>query len=235
MMPSITGSRYAMFFRKRFHCSVLISGHPRCGTTSAASLCQRLGVEVGDEWVGARGISSWMMAVDDRRNPYANDELGRSRRNLLWDWLILVVRDIETATPSVMLENEYALPSYSFRRKHILKKVGVDLDDTKDAMSKAILSIVYWSRIILAQSPDFKFRIEDQQERFRDFLVESKIAMPEASATRVNEKENAGKRYGGMAREKPQIAADAWAGLGSELKDHVAWYCAQFGYRDPIC
>ena len=222
-----------MLFKKRFHCSVLITGHPRCGTTSAASLCQKLGIEVGDEWVGAGGISSWMMAVDDRHNPYSGDELARSRRNLLWDWFILVVRDIEPAVTSVMLENEHAVQSYKFRRKHILKKLGVDLDGTKDAMTKAILSIVYWSRIILAQSPDFIFRIEDQQERFRDFLVENRVTMPEVSAARVNEKENARKSYDGVIYEKPQIAADAWTQLSPEFKDHVAWYCTQFGYRNP--
>lgn len=223
----------AMLFKKRVHRPVLITGHPRCGTTSAASLCRRLGLDVGDEYVGAHGISSWMMAVDDRQNPYSSDELGRSRRNLAWDWLFLVVRDIESAVPSVIVESEHAADSYAFRRKHIRKQLGVDLDDAPDALGKAILSLTCWSRIVLAQSPHFAFRIEDQQNEFRDFLVAHGVVPSVAAALDVNEKVNSQKAYGGVTYEKPHIASDDWARLGSELKDHVAWYCCQFGYRDP--
>src|SRR5689334_22854394 len=73
-------------FRTRHHRAIIITGHPRCGTASAHALCQKLGLDVGGEEVGADGISSWMMAVDDRYHPYGDDELGQSRRNLKWDW-----------------------------------------------------------------------------------------------------------------------------------------------------
>lgn len=222
-----------MLFKKRLQRPIVITGHPRCGTTSAASLCQRLSLDVGDEYVGAHGISSWMMAVDDRHNPYAGDELGRSRRNLAWDWLFLVVRDIKSAVPSVIVENEHAADSYAFRRKHIRKQLGIDLDDAPDALGKAILSLSCWSRIVLAQSPHFVFRIEDQQNEFRDFLVAHGVAPSAAATLDVNENVNARKPYAGVTYEKPHIAFDVWGRLGSDLKDHVTWYSQQFGYRDP--
>ncbi|HKU53767.1 MAG TPA: hypothetical protein VJP60_00260, partial [Rhizomicrobium sp.] len=93
-----------MFWKKK-HVPFLIVGHPRCGTTSASGICLQLGLDVQDEKVGEDGISSWMMAVEDRSNPFGNDQLSRSRHHLSWDQMILVVRDIRTAVPSVILEN----------------------------------------------------------------------------------------------------------------------------------
>ena len=221
-------------FGLRHHRAIVITGHPRCGTTSAASICQRLGREVGDEWVGAHGISSWMMAVDDRHNPYGDDELGHSRRNLTWDWLFLVVRDLATAVPSVMLENRFAPPSYEFRRKHIRKQLGIDLGDAPNEMARAVLSIICWSRIILRQSPDFSFRVEDQQTNFRDFLVEKKIVGRELSQHPVSEWENAAKIYGnGVRPAKPMLTPQSWIDLPANLSADVAWYCREFGYADP--
>jgi hypothetical protein len=223
-----------MLFINRLHRPVLITGHPRCGTTSAATMCRKIDLYVGDEWVGPHGISSWMMAVDDRRNPFSLDEFGRSRRHLKWDWLFQVVRDIEASVPSVIIENERAPASYAFRRKHIQKQMGIDLDAAPNPMAKAVQSIVCWTRIIQQQQPHFSFRIEDQQERFRDFLVEHKIADAAAAEIPVNENTNAQKIYYGVRYEKYELSHSDWSGLEPRLKDEVVWYCDTFGYKNPL-
>jgi hypothetical protein len=219
-----------MFFRKRFHRPVLITGHPRCGTASAASICRKLNLVVGDEWVGPHGIASWMMAVDDAHNPYSLDELGRDRRNISWDWLVLVVRDIKTAVPSVMVENEHACPSYSFRRKHIRRQLGLDLDAAPNDFVKAVLSITSWVRIVLAQSPHHIFRVEDQQKRFRDFLIEKEVVTPENRDVELREHVNRAKRYDAGHVAKPTITAEDWGSLDGKARDEVDWYCTTFGY-----
>lgn len=221
------------FFKKKAHCEILITGHPRCGTTSAASICQRLGLEVGDEWLGAYGMSSWMMAVSDRRNPYGDDEFSKSRRNLTWERLVLVVRDIKQAVPSVILENEHAPRSFAFRRKHIARNLGVDIGEIRDPVGRAILSLACWSRIILAQKPDFTFRIEDQQDEFRDFLSQCRLLSKEASSVCLQEHRNERKAYEGVTYEKPKISQDVWTNLEPDAAREVAWYCDEFGYGRP--
>src|SRR6185437_5691190 len=70
--------RKARLTRRR-HCPILITGHPRSGTGSAAALCRQFGLDVRHEEVGEDGIASWMMAVDDWNIPYHDGELARSR------------------------------------------------------------------------------------------------------------------------------------------------------------
>ncbi len=91
-------------------------------------VCGQLGLDVGHERLGADGISSWMFAVDAEDNPYAADPVARTRRALAWKHLVMPVRDLASAAGSVMRDSEHAPPSYAFRREHILRHTGLDLD-----------------------------------------------------------------------------------------------------------
>jgi hypothetical protein len=220
---------------RRRHIPFLIVGHPRCGTTSAAVVCREMNVDIGDEYVGSEGISSWMMAVDDRANPYTGNKLGGSRRYLKWDTMILVVRDIREAVPSVMIENKYAPASTEFRARHILKKTGCDIRQAPDEMAMAAQSIVLWTRIILEQNPDLWFRIEDQQQKFRDFVLgRRQNAATTAGQSFPDIVANATKSYDNIVHEKPKIAPDAWGKLPSELRQQIAQYCDMFGYQSCV-
>jgi hypothetical protein len=190
-----------------------------------------MNLDIGDEGVGRDGACSWMLAVDDRWSPYGSDPVGRSRRNLKWDWLLLVVRDLATAVPSVMLENRHAPKSLVYRRKHIRKKLGIDIADCPDEFTVALLSITAWVRIIADQSPDLAFRIEDQQRELRAFVAgKMNIA---AGAPDTDIRDNADKEYGGVRPERPRVSALEWKGLPVDIKSEVDWYCATFGYANP--
>lgn len=220
-------------FLFKTHVPFLIVGHPRCGTTSAAEICQQMGRDVGDEFVGKDGISSWMMAVEDKFNPFSANSLGRSRRNLRWDHLIVVTRDINDAVSSVILENKYSPTSYAFRQRWIKRITGLDLSDSCDEMAAAIQSIVAWYKIILDQKPVLKFRIEDQQHLLREFVAPASH-QPGHSAESLDVRVNAAKLYGGVRHEKPEIGPADWEALAPDVKRKVIWYGEMFGYKSPF-
>ena len=220
-----------MLFKKRTHIEFLITGHPRGGNASSALVCQSVNVDVKGEAVGKNGISSWMLAVDDKWSPYGDDTLGRSRRNLSWDWHILVVRDLNTAVPSVMIENKYAEQSFLYRRKHILRKFDYDLAVSGDEITAAVLSIIFWTKIILEQSPALAFRIEDEQYKLKEFVLRT-LGMDDRSAEDIHA--NAQKSYDGTKHTKPILSRHDWHNLSNRIKLEVDWYCNRFQYPHPL-
>lgn len=220
--------------KKKHYRPLLVAGHPRCGTGYAAQLCGQLGLDVGHEQLGRDGISSWMFAVDADDNPYALDAAARTRRALAWKHLVMPVRDLATAAPSVMRDSEHAPPSYAFRRQHILRLTGLDLDTLATPLERAVRSVTSWMRIVLAQQPALWFRIEDPPEALRDFLIQAGLCGPEARAVVLDTAAvNADKPYQGVRRPKPGLDAAAWRALPADTQAEIQWYCATFGYPHP--
>ncbi len=189
-------------------------------------------LDVGDEGVGRHGACSWMLAVDDKWSPYGSDRIGRSRRNLKWDWLVLVVRDLRSAVPSVILENRYAEGSLAYRRKHIRKQLGIDIAKCENEFTAALTSITAWVRIIVNQSPDLIFRVEDEQGALRSFVADKlQLTAWDTSAGAITD--NSNKVYGDIRPDKPTVTASDWLRLPDQLSRQVDWYCATFGYPKP--
>lgn len=232
---AIAEARLTAHIKKKYFRPLLIVAHPRCGTGFAAGICQQLGLDVGHEKLGRSGISSWMFAVDADANPYALDPVARTRRALAWKHLVMPVRNLAEAAPSVMRDSQHAPPSYQFRRQHILEKLGVELEQFPTPFERAVRSIVGWARIVLAQSPACVFRIEDQSERLRAFLKDIGLIGAASDAVVLDTAPvNENKPYGGVRYDKPSVGAKDWAGLSDESKAEVEWYCQQFGYRSPL-
>ncbi|CUH70096.1 Glycosyltransferase family 25 (LPS biosynthesis protein) [Thalassovita autumnalis] len=91
-----------------YHRKFLIVGHPRTGTGFAASLLRQMGFDIGHETDGVDGVASWMMSVDDPKNPWAGHPIAERRSNLFWDHCLHVVRNPMTALPAITRENQYA-------------------------------------------------------------------------------------------------------------------------------
>lgn len=219
--------------KKKYFRSLLFVGHPRCGTGYAANLCRQMGLDVGHERLGADGISSWMFAVEADENPYALDAVALSRRGLAWKYLVMPVRDLATAASSVIRDSTYAPPSYVFRRQHILRLLNLDLNGFKTPLERAVRSVTSWCRIILAQNPDFWFRIEDQHEQLRLFLLEKNLCMKRKRVLDTSPV-NANKLYRGVRYQKPTIHIAEWTNLPEETQVEVLWYCNTFGYKLPF-
>lgn len=220
--------------KKKHFRPLLISGHPRGGTGYTAALCRQLGLDVGHEKLGRDGISSWMFAVEAEANPYALDEVARSRRALAWQHLVMVVRDPATAAPSVMRDSQHAPPSYTFRREQILRHLGVDLDALPNPLERALWSLTSWARILLAQQPALVMRLEDGHEALRHFLIRQRLLMPDFErASLSTQPVNADKRYKGVVHPKPVLAPADWHGLQPVTREELQWYCQTFGYPLP--
>jgi len=220
--------------KKKHFRHLLVVGHPRCGTGYAADLCGQLGLDVGHEKLGKDGISSWMFAVDAEDNPYALDTAARTRRSLAWKFLLMPVRGLATAVGSVMRDSVHAPPSYAFRREHILRLTGLDLDTLATPLERAVRSVTAWARIVLAQKPDLWFRIEDPPEQLREFLIAAQLCPPQARTLQLDMSPvNADKPYKGVRHPKPDVDAAAWRALPAATQAEIAWYCASFGYANP--
>jgi GR25 family glycosyltransferase involved in LPS biosynthesis len=221
--------------KKKYFRKVLISGHPRCGTGYAAALCRQLGLDIGQESDGVDGLSSWMFAVDAVENPYAADKLSRSRRALAWDHFIVPVRNLVDASASVIRENQYAPQSYEFRRSHILSARGIDLDYFSSALEQAVWSLTSWMRMLMDQSPDLVFRIEDQADDLKQYLIhESIIPSSLNSITLDKSKVNSDKPYKGLVYPKPAVDADSLRSFCQTTLNEIEWYCRTFGYYSII-
>jgi GR25 family glycosyltransferase involved in LPS biosynthesis len=220
--------------KKKHFRPLLVVGHPRCGTGYASQLCSQLGLDIGHEKLGADGISSWMFAVEAEQNPYALDDVARTRRALAWKHLVMPVRDLASAAASVMRDSVHAPPSYAFRREHILRLTGLDLEALASPLERAVRSVTAWARIVLAQQPGLVFRIEDQHECLRDFLIQHHLCPAERRALVIDTSPvNADKPYGGVRQPKPEIDAAAWQSLPADTRAEIDWYGTHFGYHDP--
>ena len=161
---------------------LLLIGHPRCGSGYMSKLLGYFGLDVRHERMGKQGISSWMFAVEDERNPFALDPLSVSRKNTHFASVVHFVRDPRTAVPSILRENLNSEKSYAFRRKHILEAFGVDLDEAQSEVERALLSYLYWNKIIERQQVDLRVRVEEAEQATRAFLEGRNWLGPEAVA-----------------------------------------------------
>lgn len=220
--------------KKKYYRSLLITGHPRCGTGYAAGLCRQLGVDVGHEKLGTAGISSWMFAVDADLNPYSLDEVAKTRRAFAWRYLVMPVRNLANAAGSVIREFLHAPKAYGFLKTHIQRELGVNLDEYANPLDRAVWSVTSWVRIILRMKPDMWFRIEDGHSSFQSFLIDNGLTEPQNRDKVVNtEPMNADKLYKGVRYPKPVIKEDDWKSLLIQTWDEIQWYNAQFGYNLP--
>ena len=144
------------FYYRRF----LIVGHPRCGTGFAAELMRQFSLDIGHESDGVDGLSTWCFAADGDA-PYWKDPIARRRKALKWSKLIMVIRDINNAIPSIMLDNTFAEESYQYRRTWIIKNGGIDLDSLENNFQRAVYSYLQWFKMIESMNPDLIFRIVD--------------------------------------------------------------------------
>ncbi len=216
-----------------YHRKILVTGHPRTGTSYLASLLRQLDFDVGHEKAGSDGLSSWMFAADSDRYPYAQDDIAASRRSLHWEVLLHVVRDPATAVASIMRDNVWAPPSYQFRRDAIAKQMDVDLDAYAENFERAVMSLVCWSRMILEMQPDCWVRVEDAHETLPRFLATRGLIDANKTFDLLSKPVNADKLYQGVQRPKPEIGSADWATLSTEAMEGLKWYCNRFGYSLP--
>jgi GR25 family glycosyltransferase involved in LPS biosynthesis len=211
---------------------LLAIGHPRCGSGYMEQLLKAYGLDVGHERMGKDGISSWMFAVEDE-NPFALNPLAATRKNKHFRHVIHFVRDPRTAIPSIIRENRHSEKSYAFRRRHILKTYEIDLDDAGSEVEKALLSYIYWNKIIEEQKTDIVLRVEDAEDSTLRFLKAIDIVAKDRSIDSPPPKDvNRQKLYQGKLPERPDLSDEDWQSVSNLHKSEINEMCQRFGYPD---
>ena len=211
--------------------SLLIIGHPRCGSGYSAKLASAVGLQVGHEKLLQDGICSWMFATDDDC-PWALNDGARTRRFKYFKNIVMHVRNPRSAIASIMRDNEHSTASYNFRKKHIFNHFNVDLDKYGDNFTRAVASYVYWNKLVLLQNPSCVFRVEDEGEKLVSFLrangVIGELGVIEYPSNDVN----ANKKYQGKTVEKPDVDLAAFTLLPDSLLKELNTLCHKFGYEE---
>jgi hypothetical protein len=216
-----------------FYRDLLAIGHPCCGASRMSKVLQSLGLDVGHDRIGERGISSWKFAVEEACAPLAGRDRSASRKATHFGAVVQFVRDPRQAIPSIIRENRHAEKSYAFRRKHILSSFGVDLDAAQSEVERALLSYVYWNKIIERQPVDLRIRVEEAEAATRAFLEERNWLRPEAGAGSPPPKDiNAPKLYKGTLPERPDLSSEDWDSISDTAKSEANEMCRRYGYQD---
>jgi hypothetical protein len=221
-----------MHFSHILYRPLLVIGHPRCGSGYLSQLLGALGLDVGHEKMGKSGISSWMFAVVDI-SPYALDKYALSRKFSHFQFTIHHVRNPRDAIPSIMRENLHSSESYAFRRKHILQRFGMNLDDATSEIEKAILSYVYWNKIVEESKVDLVVRVEDEEEALKAFLIKNGLIGKNTEWTNPPKKDvNSNKAYKGVVYEKAPLAEQDWKSVDIRILHLLNEKCRQYGYQE---
>lgn len=222
--------------------SLGIVAHPRCGSTYAASLAQRCGLDIGHECEGTDGISSWMFVADDIITPFGTG-YGSAPANCKFTVTALCLRDPFAAASSIIIENRVT-DSFRYRRSHIQAVFGFDLLMYENALDRAMASYLFWNKLAELRTPDLVFRIEDEGDRFEMFLRErfplETTRAPIAGFTSVMKNEFSD-HYGPTDVElkspdfvnwqKPELRREHWMQLSSTLRGPLKSFCEAYGYE----
>ncbi len=222
---------------------LLILGHPRGGTKYIAELIQQINIKIKHEDMGTEGTASWMFAVEDE-NPYFLPKYSIYAKNRKYNYfynIIHLIRNPMKSIPSIVVENEYAPDSYNFRRKHILKEYGIDIESYTNKIEKAVISFIYWHRIIEKQNPSIVIRLEKDIKKLLYFLMEKKILLGDKNITEllniisdIDTNINSEKPYKGKIIPKNKISEIEWNSIDKEIKKLLIEFCEYYLYPIPF-
>lgn len=195
---------------------ILVVGHPRSGTGFMSRLLQAYGLAVGHEQVDEDGISSWMFAATTTEVPFSFD--GSSRANYIFQTMIHVVRHPLGVIASTAYTELVNPPVIEYLSRFVV------VDRFAEKLEQACQSYLGWNKLIEAQRPDLRVRVEEAPELIAEFLQKRglyrpPICPPVLPPTDYN------------SREHPQITAAQLRdiisqGLWAELVD----YTEELGY-----
>jgi|GEM_PF-61610 len=212
--------------------NILVVGHPKSGSGYMTQLLQSFGLDIGHELMKQDGISSWMFAVIDENNPFALNKYAKTRKYSFFKYIIHHVRNPQETIPSIIRDNQFSDLSYQFRKKHIQKQLGINLDEYSTELEKAVISFLCWNAIIEQQNPHLIIKVEQDQLKMLKFLQEQKLTnIKDLDDVNLPSQDvNKDKPCQGVVREKPIITEAEWKQLPQDLKNKLNDFCQKYGY-----
>jgi tetratricopeptide (TPR) repeat protein len=217
---------------KKADYALRIIGHPGCGSAYVARTLTSLGVLIGHERPEANGICGWSCSVEDLTPVFDTPYIPTSA----FHTTLAFVRDPTIAIPCIIVENCNDA-SFSFRRFHIARLLGVDIARRRDPIERAVESYLRWMQIVDQQRP----RVTLHVERLREDLLVHKQEL-EAAGVFLNWElvDGTGAERGDIDESMnahdmplPTIAPDRYQRLPEDLREALSAFCSRYGYRLP--
>lgn len=207
----------------------LCIGHPRCGTGFIPEVLKAMRYEVGHEYMGYNGISSWMVAVDDVY-PYGNFQSDAFSARYYFEHIIHVIRNPWDAIPSIIRENRHSphFCSYLFRRKHIGSALPAEYHQDfslREEVEIAIESYLSWNALCERRNPTITLRLEHDLPKLQSLL---NTWLDEDCIKNLFRNEN--KPYGGKYYEKPTLEPGDFREIRSSLLERLIHFCEIHNY-----
>ena len=176
--------------------------------------------------VSRSGYYAWK-----RRPPSVREQSNRLRAilpNLSISYAY--VRDPFDAIPSIIIENR-GERSYNFRRNHIIKELGIDLDDYPSDLERAVASYFYWNKIVQLKQPTAIFKVEGCIRDVHDFLLDNGLIDKPVDLSCINVQTNVNSTFS-FGLTKPEILLSDYSKVAGHLKDQLRSFCETYGYVD---
>ena len=221
-------STYNNHIKKLIYKDILCIGHPRSGTSTICDYLNQIGYNIKHENIGPNGVSSWMLAVDDKNYPWGNI---KNINRFYFNKIVHIVRNPFDAIPSIILENKYSPNniSYKFRKKHIKNILNIDLPNIdinkislKEDIDIAIKTYIYWNKICELKKPDLVCKIKD---------TNSLKPLNYRNKNIVYRRKNKNKLYNKKRYTKPKISLDMYNNIDDELKHELKSFCKKYNYK----
>lgn len=213
---------------------VLVVGHPQTGADYINTLFISCGINAGYEKMGKDGIISCMFSVFDLKNPFGINKYAQSRFFVDFDHIIMFIRDPFTAIPCIMCEDSSLTESYQFRKKHILCKAGIDLDQISDPVERALESYYQWVAITLEiNNPNLIMRVEFDQKKIFKFLGKNGFYLEYDKNELPTWGLNREKEYNVLGGQNQDLMSEIWLDLALCYKQKINTLCSMLKYN-PI-
>ena len=183
---------------KPVRCMILITGHPRSGTASAAAMFRQAGLDIRHEEVGKDGTSSWMMAVKAEKYPYGFDHY--RRQDIRFKTIIHIVRQPIAAIASIAHTEQL---TEAFRGQYVTL--------FGNHTERAVLSYIGWNKLIHAQLPDITCKTESLTSVVR------LLTGAEVPAMILNTREH-------PSMTKESVFSSLSGSIQYELEKFIDWY-----------
>jgi hypothetical protein len=109
----------------------------------------------------------------------------------------------------------------------------MNLDDATSEIEKAILSYVYWNKIVEESKVDLVVRVEDEEEALKAFLIKNGLIGKNTEWTNPPKKDvNSNKAYKGVVYEKAPLAEQDWKSVDIRILHLLNEKCRQYGYQE---
>jgi hypothetical protein len=197
----------------------LVLGHPRSGTGYLSRLFRAYGFDVGHEKMGRHGISSWMFAACADTVPFSTD--GSVRADFCFRNIVHVTRDPLTAIASIRFIEDCSDESRHYRRQFIL------ICPNASPVEQAVQSWIGWNRLITAQRPSARIRLENAQVELGRFLKQLEYI---PKTWRCSPSCLPGRNYNARSHA-PLTWRDIKSQCSNSLYSELVEYAAELGYR----